>query len=172
MFLHQSRLILHHAVPMLIAQLATMGMMVIDTTLLGHYGTSDLAAVAVGGGIYVAITFALAGILNAVAPVVAQLKGAGRDTEIAATLQQGFWLALLLAVPGILLLRHPEALLALSKIEPEVEAKARAYLVMHAWGVPAALCYRAFYAFCNALGQPRPLMRISLGATLLHGVLA
>ena len=172
MFLHQSRLILHHAVPMLIAQLATMGMMVIDTTLLGHYGTSDLAAVAVGGGIYVAITFALAGILNAVAPVVAQLKGAGRDTEIAATLQQGFWLALLLAIPGILLLRQPDALLALSRIEPEVEAKARAYLVMHAWGVPAALCYRAFYAFCNALGQPRPLMRISLGATLLHGVLA
>ena len=161
MFVHQSRLILRHAAPMLIAQLAMMGMMVIDTTLLGHYSTSDLAAVAVGGGIYASITFALAGILNAVAPVVAQLKGAGRDAEIAATLQQGFWLALLLAVPGILLLRHPDALLALSDIEPAVEAKVRDYLRMLAWGVPAALCYRAFYAFCNALGQPRPLMRIS-----------
>lgn len=39
--------------PMLIAQLASMGMMVIDTVLLGHYGTEDLAAVAVGGGIYI-----------------------------------------------------------------------------------------------------------------------
>ena len=172
MFVHQSRLILRHAAPMLIAQLAMMGMMVIDTTLLGHYSTSDLAAVAVGGGIYASITFALAGILNAVAPVVAQLKGAGRDAEIAATLQQGFWLALLLAVPGILLLRHPDALLALSDIEPAVEAKVRDYLRMLAWGVPAALCYRAFYAFCNALGQPRPLMRISLAATVLHGALA
>ena len=34
MFIHQSRLILLHAAPMLIAQLASMGMMVIDTVLL------------------------------------------------------------------------------------------------------------------------------------------
>ena len=50
MFFTQSRLILLHAAPMLIAQLASMGMMVIDTVLLGHHGTEDLAAVAVGGG--------------------------------------------------------------------------------------------------------------------------
>jgi len=43
MFVLQSRLILQHAAPMLIAQLASMGMMVIDTALLGHYGTEDLA---------------------------------------------------------------------------------------------------------------------------------
>ena len=34
MFFRQSRLILRHAIPMLIAQLASMGMMVIDTVLL------------------------------------------------------------------------------------------------------------------------------------------
>lgn len=166
------RLILLHSAPMLIAQLASMGMMVIDTALLGHYGTEDLAGVAVGGGIYAAVIFALAGILHAVAPVVAHLKGAGRDAEIAGTLQQGFWLALILALPGVLILRHPDALLALSSIEPGVEAKARAYLTMHAWGVPAVLAYRAFYSLCNALGQPRPLMFISIGATLLHALLA
>jgi MATE family multidrug resistance protein len=55
MFFHQSRLIVAHAWPMLIAQLASMGMMVIDTVLLGHFGTEDLAAVAVGSGIYVAV---------------------------------------------------------------------------------------------------------------------
>ena len=172
MLAHQSRLIVRHAAPMLIAQLASMGMTVIDTALLGHYGTEDLAAVAVGGGIYIAVTLALAGAVQAVAPIVAQRKGAGRDAEIAGCLQQAFWLALLLAVPGALFLRHPDALLALSPIAPAIETKVRAYLALLAWAMPAALLYRAFYAFANALGAPRPLMLISLASTLLHGVLA
>jgi MATE family multidrug resistance protein len=172
MFVKQIRLILLHAIPMLIAQLASMGMMVIDTALLGHYGTEDLAAVAVGGGIYIAVLFALAGILHAISPTVAHLKGAGRDGEIAGALQQAFWLALLLTVPGVVFLYHPDPLLALSNIEPGVEAKARGYLEMLAWGMPAALFYRTFYAFCNGLGRPRPLMLISLGCTPMHGLLA
>ncbi len=157
---------------MLIAQLASMGMMVIDTALLGHYGTEDLAAVAVGGGIYIAALFALSGLLQAVSPTVSQMKGARRDGEIAGALQQCFWLALLLCVPGVLFLCHPDAVLALSPMEAGVEVKARAYLAMLAWGLPAALFYRTFYAFCNALGQPRPLMIISLGCTLAHGLIA
>ena len=157
---------------MLVAQLASMGMMVIDTALLGHYGTEDLAAVAVGGGIYISVVFALVGILQAIAPTVAHLRGARRDAEIAGSLQQAFWLAMLLAIPGVAFLLNPDALLALSSIEAGVEAKARAYLSMLAWGMPAALLYRTFYSFSNALGRPRPLMLISLGGTLLHGLLA
>ena len=172
MFARQLRLIFLHAWPMLIAQLASMGMMVIDTVLLGHFGTEDLAAVAVGGGIYIAVILALAGVVQAVAPIVAHLKGAGRDAEIADALHQGFWLALFVSVPGVLCLLHPDPLLALSDIEPGIEVKARGYLAMLAWGMPASLLYRTFYAFCNALGLPRPLMLISLACTLAHGALA
>ncbi len=172
MFLDHSRLLLAHALPILLAQLSSMGMMVIDTALLGHHGTDDLAAVAVGGGIYISVVFALVGVLQAVAPTVAHLHGAGRDNEIAAALQQACWLALLLAIPGVLVLFHPDPLLALSRIDPAVEAKARAYLALLALGMPAILLYRTFHAFCNALGQPRPLLLISLGSTLLHGVVA
>lgn len=172
MFAQQLRSIFLHAWPMLVAQLASMGMMVIDTVLLGHFGTEDLAAVAVGGGIYIAVILALAGVVQAVSPIVAHLKGAGRHHEIADALHQGFWLALLLSVPGVLSLLYPDPLFALSQIEPAVEAKARSYLLMLAWGVPASLLYRTFYAFCNALGLPRPLMLISLACMLMHGLLA
>jgi MATE family multidrug resistance protein len=133
MLAHHSRLILAHATPMLLAQLSSMGMMIIDTALLGHYGTDDLAAVAVGGGIYISVVFALAGILQAIAPTVAHLHGAGREREIAGVLQQALWLALLLAIPGVLILLHPEPLLALSRIDPMVESKARAYLRCSHW---------------------------------------
>jgi MATE family multidrug resistance protein len=172
MFFHQSRLIVAHAWPMLIAQLASMGMMVIDTVLLGHFGTEDLAAVAVGSGIYVAVILALSSVVQAVSPTVAHLKGAGRDGELAGVLHQGFWLALTLSVPGVLCLLHPDPLLGLSSLEPGVESKVRGYLAALAWGMPASLLYRAFYAFCVAVGQPRPLMAISLLCTLVHGLLA
>ncbi len=157
---------------MLVAQLASMGMMVIDTVLLGHFGTEDLAAVAVGSGIYIAVILALAGVVQAVSPTVAHLKGAGREGELAGVLHQGFWLALFLSIPGVVCLLHPDPLFALSRIDPAVETKARAYLAMLAWGMPASLLYRTFYAFCIAVGLPRPLMIISLSCTVAHGLLA
>ena len=168
----QSRAIVAHAWPILIAQLASMGMMVIDTVLLGHHGTVDLAAVAVGGGIYIAVVFALVGILQAVAPTVAHHVGAKRESEVAGALQQTVWLALALSLPGMLILWFPDPILALSTIEPAVEEKLRVYLRILACGMPAALLYRTFYSFCNALRRPRPMMLISLTNTLLHGGLA
>ena len=172
MFRAAARGLIAHALPILIAQLSSIGMMVVDTAVLGHVSSLDLAAVAIGGGIHVSVVFALAGILQAVSPVVAHLHGAGRDDEVAGVLQQGFWLAMLLAVPGIMLLTHPGIVLGMADMGAAVEAKVRQYLALLAWGLPAALCYRTFYAFCNALGKPRVLMGIGLFSLALHAVLA
>lgn len=161
-----------HAFPILIAQLASIGMMVVDTAVLGHVSPVDLAAVAIGGGIHISVVFALVGVLQAVAPVVAHLHGAGRDDKVADVLQQGFWLAVLLAIPGILFLTHPGAVLGVSSMDFVVETKVRQYLALLAWSLPAALFYRTFYAFCNALGKPRVLMAIGLLSLALHALLA
>ncbi|WP_374341270.1 MATE family efflux transporter [Azonexus sp.] len=167
-----ARGLLAHAFPVLIAQLASIGMMVVDTAVLGHVSPLDLAAVAIGGGIHVSVVFALAGILQAVAPVVAHLHGARRDGEVAGVLQQGFWLALLLSLPGVLFLTHPGVVLDPAGMDATVDAKVREYLGLLAWSLPAALAYRTFYAFCNALGRPRVLMAIGLVALAVHAVLA
>lgn len=172
MLLNAARGLLAHALPILIAQLSSIGMMVVDTAVLGHVSAADLAAVAIGGGIHVSVVFALVGILQAVAPVVAQLHGARRDGEVAGVLQQGFWLAIVLAVPGIIFLKNPQWLLATVDMDPVVAAKVANYLGLLAWGLPGALFYRTFYAFCNALGKPRVLMGIGIASLGLHAVLA
>ncbi len=164
--------LLHHAWPVLIAQILSMGMMVADTLIAGRYGTTDLAAVAVGSGLYISVVMLLVGILQAVAPTVAHHVGAGRSEAIAPALQQGLWLALLLAVPGTLVLAFPTPLLDLAKVPSDVAAKAADYLAATAAGMPAALLYRTFYAFNNAVGRPRPLMVISFIATTTHIPLA
>lgn len=164
--------LLAHAFPILVAQLASIGMMVVDTAVLGHVSPQDLAAVAIGGGIHVALVFALVGVVQAVAPVVAHLHGARRDDEVAGVLQQGFWLALTLSLPGVVFLLHPGFVLAPFGMDAVVDAKVREYLGLLAWSLPAALFYRTFYAFCNALGQPRVLMGIGLAALVVHALLA
>lgn len=154
--------------PVLIAQLSSMTQMVSDTVLAGRYGTTDLAAVAVGSGIYISIVMLMVGILQAVAPTVAHHVGAKRTEAIGPAVQQGFWLALALAVPAMMFLRNPDWLMRLSEASPAVDHLARDYLATIAWGLPAVLLYRTFYAFTNALGRTRVLMVISLCATTVH----
>jgi MATE family multidrug resistance protein len=164
--------IVRQALPVLVAQLASMGMMVIDTLLLGHYGALDLAAIAVGGGLYISVVFALVGILQALGPIAAHHVGAGRVDLAMRDFWQGIWLALLLSVPGTALLVWPDPLLALSALDPAVDARVREVLRLLAAAVPLALLYRTFAAYTNALGRARVLMAISLAGTTLHAVLA
>ncbi len=167
-----ARRLFHHAWPVLVAQVLSIGMMVADTLIAGAYGTADLAAVAVGGGLYVSVVMLLVGILQAVAPTIAHHYGAGRMEEIGPTLQQGFWLAAMLALPGTLMLAQPGMLLELARVPAEVAEKAADYMMATAIGLPAVLLYRTFYAFNNAVGRPRVLMTISFVTTTIHVPLA
>lgn len=164
--------IVRQATPLLMAQLAAMGMMVIDSVLLGHYGALDLAAIAVGGGIYISVLMALVGILQSLGPIAAHHVGAGDQPAAVAAFWQGAWLSALLAVPGVLLLCWPQPILALSTLPPAVDEQVRLVLRVLALGIPAALGYRTFASFANALGRSRVLMAISFSATVLHGILA
>ena len=64
--------------PVLVAQWAMMAYSVLDTVITGRYATEDLAAVGIGTSIYVSVFMALMGVLIALSPTVAQLRGAGR----------------------------------------------------------------------------------------------
>ncbi len=167
-----ARQLLQQAWPVLVAQLLSMGMMVADTLIAGRYGTRDLAGIAVGSSVYISLVMLLNGVVQAVAPTVAHHVGAGRQAEIAPALQQGFWLALLLAVPGVLLLSHPSALLEFAGVPDEVRELATRYLAAMAWGLPAVLLYKTFHAFVNAINRPRALMLISAIMTGSHVPLA
>src|SRR3954464_12187949 len=136
--------------PVLVAQLAVMAYAVIDTMMAGRFATADLAAVGIGASIYFSVFVALMGVLLAVSPIVAQLRGARRYREIGEQVRQAMWLTLVLAVLSMILFRYPEPLLALSEAPPEVEAKVRAYLAISSWGAPAGLAFRLFASYTTA----------------------
>lgn len=153
---------------------------VIDTVMAGQLSAVDLAAVGIANSILVAIFMSLMGVLLALPPLVARLHGAGRHAEVGREIHQGMWIAVALCVIAALLLHHPEPFLALSKLQPEVEAKVRAYLDASIWGVPAAIAFRVYFGLFTGLGRPHSVMvfnlvalalKLPLNAVFMHGLL-
>ena len=135
---------------------------VIDTIMAGRYGTTDLAGVGIGASIYITIFITFMGVLLALTPVAAQLHGGGRHAEIGEQVRQAAWIGLGLSVAAMVVMRFPEPFFAITQAAPEVEAKARSYLGMIAWGVPALLFFRVFTGFSNAISRPRVVMALNL----------
>jgi MATE family multidrug resistance protein len=156
------RRVVHLAWPVLVAQLAVVGSGVIDTVMAGRLSALDLAAVGIGAAIYITVFMTAMGVLMALTPTVAQHYGAGRYAEIGEDVRQCAWLALLLAVGGTLLLRHPEPFIALAQLTPAMEEKVRAYLAAISWGIAPGLAFRIFYGFMSGIGRPRAIMAFNL----------
>ena len=166
------RRIIALAWPFFVAQIASIGMTVVDTQIVGHHSTTHLAAVTGGGSLYITLALGMSGVLMALGPIVGQHYGAGRADGIGADIREGFWLAFILSVIGMGLLAFPHLLLAPARLAPEIEAIAVGYLRLLALSLPAMLGFRVFQAPANALGFPAPLMYIGLLETLAHALIA
>jgi len=165
--LHDIRRITHLAAPVLVGQLAVIAFGVIDTIMAGRASATDLAAVGLGGSIYITVYVSLMGVLQALAPIAGQLYGAGRSAEIGVEVRQAAWLGLALAIPGMLLLLFPTPLLQFAHAPPELIDKASGYLHIGAFGLPAALGFRIYMALNNALSRPIMVTVLQIGGLAL-----
>ncbi|MGS0621753.1 MATE family efflux transporter [Ralstonia sp. VS2407] len=154
MFVADVRRITELAWPVLIGQLAVIAFGVLDTAMAGRASAADLAAIGLGGSIYVTVYISLMGVLQALSPIAGQLYGAQRHSEIGEEVRQAAWLGLVLAAIGMLILWFPAPLLHLADATPELTEKATAYLRYEALALPAALGFRIYSALNNALSRP------------------
>lgn len=167
MLMHDIRQILRLASPLLVGQLAVIAFSVIDTVMTGRASAADLAAIGLGSSIYITVYISLTGVLQALAPIAGQLYGAGRLPEIGEEVRQAAWLAIALAVPGMVLLLYSGPLLALANTPPELSDKVTRYLDVIAYGLPAALGFRIYSALNNALSRPVMVTVLQLGGLAL-----
>ena len=167
MFATDVRRIAALAWPVLIGQLAVITFGVLDTAMAGRASAADLAAIGLGGSIYVTVYISLMGVLQALSPIAGQLYGAQRHSEIGEEVRQAIWLGLALAAIGMLLLWFPAPLLHLANASPELAEKATAYLRYEALALPAALGFRIYSALNNALSRPVMVTVLQLGGLVL-----
>lgn len=152
------------AAPILVAQLAVMGLGVIDTVMAGRLSATDLAAVAIGSSIYASVFVGMMGVLQALTPIAGHHFGAGRFHEIGVDLGQTLWLAAALSLLGAPPLLANALWLHRLGVEPQVGAVAATYLFAVGIGLPASLATRGYIAVNAAVSRPAVTMAINIAA--------
>ncbi len=148
--------------PILITQFAQAGLGLIDTIMAGHLSPHDLAAIAIGVGIWIPIMLLFSGTMIATTPLVAEAKGARNKAQIVRVVQQSLRLALFLGVAALLLLQLMPLTLNWMGVPESLQPKAALFLHAIGFGMPAVTLYTALRGYSEALGYPRPITVISL----------
>jgi MATE family multidrug resistance protein len=156
--------ILFLAVPLAAAQLAEMAMGITDTMFLGHVSSEALAAGGLASNIAFTLIFVGHGLAAGLQPIVAQARGAGDLTGVGRTLAAGIVIALLSAVPTVLVLIHIDFLLDALGEPPRIGALALEYETAVAWGVPAIMLQYVLRNYISALERPRIIMVVVVSA--------
>jgi MATE family multidrug resistance protein len=163
---HSTR-ILSLAWPIFIGQIAVIANSFIDTAMTARYQALDLAALAIGGAIYISVFVGLMGVVQALSPIVAQLYGAQKYAEIGVQVRQAIVLALILSALGVLVLWFPQPLLQLAQAPPELASKAIDYLHALAFALPAAMLFKVYSSLNTAVSRPRAVMVLQVAGLLL-----
>lgn len=150
------------ALPLVLGQLSSMAMNVVDTILAGRHSALTQAAVAIGTAVWSVAILSLIGVMMAVPPSVAQLDGAGRRQEIARVFRQSLWLALLMGFGLWLFLRHAGWLLELAGVAADVRPQALGFLDGVSWGAPGLALLLCFRYLSEGVSLTRPTMVIGL----------
>ena len=150
------------ALPLIVTQLAQMGMGVADAIMAGRVSATDLAGVALGGNLYWPLMLLMSGIVMAVTPSVSQLHGAGRIGAAGSVVRQALWIGVCGGVALTLLLQHVEPAYRLLGVDERAIPVATGYLGAASLGLPAMLAYVALRSLCEGISWTRPAMFIGL----------
>ncbi|WP_274585676.1 MATE family efflux transporter [Neisseria leonii] len=157
------------ALPMMLAQMAAVGVGLVDTAMAGAAGKDDLAAVALGSSAMSLVLITLIGVMTALNPMIAQLFGAGKTEAVGRLGRQGLWFGLMVGTAGmVLLLAAVRPLMWYLDLGGAVESMLAQYLVFAALGMPAAMLHRALHAYVSSLNKPKAVMWISWAALFLN----
>ncbi|TCB81002.1 MATE family efflux transporter [Acinetobacter sp. ANC 4173] len=164
---YELKQLFHLMLPILITQFAQAGLGLIDTIMAGHLSATDLAAIAVGVGLWIPIMLLFSGIMIATTPLVAEAKGARTPEKIATIARQSLWVAFILGMLAGLILQVMPFLLPLFGVPESLQPKASLFLHAIGFGMPAVTMYAALRGYSEALGYPRPVTAISLLALVV-----
>ncbi len=149
------------ALPLMAAFLAQKGMQLVDTVMMGWIGPDALAAGALTLVTFMTLIVFCIGTLSAVGIFCAHARGANTLLGVTTALQNGLCLALLLALPLMLIVWHiPTLLLATGQV-PIVVHNSQLLLHSIVWGVPGYLLFFVGREFVSAFSLTRVVMLIN-----------
>ncbi|MDR0353740.1 MAG: MATE family efflux transporter [Opitutaceae bacterium] len=170
-FFQEARATLALAVPIIVGQTGQTLINVADTMMIGHVGTTELAAAAFAGGVFHVVFLGGIGLLAAVPVFTARANGAGDQAGVASWLRHGIALAVCAMLVQMAVLLPMGGHLHRFRQPPEVVAVVGPYYFLLAVSVVPAMAFQVFRQFAEALGRPWVPMFIMLGSVALNVVL-
>lgn len=154
--------------PVVIGQLATVGMSVADVAMTGHVGADDLAAVSLGASIWTIVIVTVMGIMMAINAVVAHEVGAGTLSRIPHSVRQSLWKAVGVGLVATVLANWSTLVFDHLGLEPLVRDKATMFVHVISIGALPFAAYRVLYGYSASLNQTKPVMVIALLGLLFN----
>lgn len=154
--------------PILVGQLANVGMAVADVAMAGHASAQDLAGVALGSSIWMIVVVTLMGVMMSVNPTVAHYVGAGQFDKVPHVVRQGLWKGLGVGAAAFALANLGALVFDHMALEPAVRDIAIRFVHITSFALPAFACYRVLYGYSASLNQTKPMMAIALAALALN----
>ncbi|MEY4736663.1 MAG: hypothetical protein RL302_982 [Pseudomonadota bacterium] len=158
----------HLAWPILVGQLANIGMAVVDVAMAGHASADDLAGISLGVSIWNMVIITLMGLMMSVSPMVAHHVGAKEWDQVPHVVRQGLWKALGVGVIALVVANLAALVYDHMALDPTVRDMARDFVLITSFALPAFACYRVLYGYSTSVNQTKPLMVIALVALLLN----
>ena len=158
------------ALPLVLTQLATMAIVTTDVVMMGWLGPEALAAGSLAGHFYGFFDYVALGLLGAIAPILAQHLGARQFRMVRPTVRQGFWAAVIVAVPCIAIIWQAQAILVLFGQNPDLAGAGQSYLRFMVLGFIPGLWYLVLSEFLAAHVRPRAALVVTTLGIAINGL--
>ena len=150
---------------------AQLAMSAVETLVVARLGIRELAGVTLALSVHLLVFLFALGVVTALTPIAAAAMGRGDAVGARLSGQQGLWVGLTFALPGVVVLLACRSLLE-AVLGAGVEAdNASAYLAGVAFGLPAWVSYVAGRSLAVATGQVRLTTFVMLASIPLHAAL-
>ena len=146
------------AAPLIIGQLATIGIWTSDTIAMGRIDSVSLAAGALASRYFQPLYFLALGISLAVGPLVAQGIGAGDERQVRRAFRQGMAIAVALGTITVPLLFVGEEVLVALGQDPELARIGEPFLIWSSFGMP--FMFLSFVLRQYIISHQRPLAQV------------
>ncbi|MDJ0944981.1 MAG: MATE family efflux transporter [Kiloniellales bacterium] len=166
----ESAALLRLALPIILTGLADMAINATDIVMMGWLGPQALAAGILGGHFYAFLHFFALGTLAAVAPMIAQALGARQFRMVRRSVRQGLWVALTLALPGVVVILNARPILEVLGQSTALTPLTESYLDARVWGYLPGLWFLVLAHFCAAHSRPRAILCVTLVAIAVNAL--
>lgn len=156
------------AVPLMLAQLLTMGNGLVDALVAGRLGRLELAAGGIGAGLWFFSSLSCIGLMAGISPTLSRLIGQRRRVFVGSVFTQGLWIGVITGIVSMLAAWCMIATLDHWSLSSELVPLIKRYLLPASFSLPAFAVVMACRNACEATGYTNGVVVVQFLGLLIN----